>query len=49
VDILFFLEDSFAFTAIEAFCHTFEAKTNNNWEEICSGVPFSRSYHFSHE
>jgi hypothetical protein len=29
--------------AIEAFCHTFEAKTNNDWEEVCSGVPFSRS------
>jgi hypothetical protein len=29
-------------TAIEAFCHTFESKTNNDWEEISRGVEFVR-------
>ena len=28
--------------AIEAFCHTFESKTNNDWEEISRGVEFVR-------
>ena len=28
--------------AIEAFCHTFESKTNNDWEEINRGVAFVR-------
>jgi hypothetical protein len=31
-----------ASTAIEAFCHSFESKTNNEWQGICRGDGFVR-------